>query len=113
MLSRFESLFFFNLILAFVLSYVMSQFIKCRNQEITEQVVRTATEGMKAADTSFQTILGNLFAPLSKKRALELGILTDEGRYVSRLSRDVEGSGAMDKIAQGSWLSFTHNIKSH
>lgn len=57
---------------------------------------------MKEGDTSFTSVLGNLFAPLSKKRVKELGMSEgDEGRYVGRLSRDLDASGSVDKVAWG------------
>lgn len=78
------------------------QFIKARNQDVTEGVIRAATVGMKEADTSFVTVLNDLFSPMTRKRAKELGLTdTEEGKYVGRLSREVEATGALDKVALG------------
>ncbi|KAH9900888.1 P-loop containing nucleoside triphosphate hydrolase protein [Cubamyces lactineus] len=77
------------------------QMLKARNKDVTENMVRNATQGMKEAEASQMTVLNDLFAPLSRKRAKELGIREDEARYVSRLSREIEGCGSMDKIALG------------
>lgn len=89
------------------LLYSLGQFIKARSQEVTEPIVRTATVGIKENDSSFTTTLGNLFAPLSKKRVKELGLTeSDELRYVSRLSADVDASGSIDRVATGP-SSFT------
>lgn len=64
--------------------------------------MRAATAGMKEADVSQTVVLNDLFSPMSRKRANELGIgEEEEARYVGRLSREVEASGAMDKIAIG------------
>lgn len=83
-----------------------TQFIKAKNQELTEPVVRAATAGMKEADMAFTTVLNNLFAPMSKRRVKELGLREDEEfRFVSRLSREVEASGAIDKVYNGTPLS--------
>ena len=47
-------------------------------------------------------VLNDLFTPMSRKRAKELGITEDEeAKYVARLCREVEGSGSMDRIAIG------------
>ena len=75
--------------------------LKARNKDVTENMVRSATQGMKEAEASQMTVLNDLFAPLSRKRAKELGIREDEARYVSRLSREIEGCGSMDKVALG------------
>jgi chromosome transmission fidelity protein 18 len=79
-----------------------AQFIKSRNQEVTEAVIRSATSGMKEADTSFLTVLNDIFSPMTRKRAKELGLTEEEeSRYMNRLSRSVEATGSMDKVAQG------------
>ena len=76
--------------------------MKARNQELTEEVIRSATSGMKEGDTYFGNVLGNLFAPLPRKRVKELGLTEEEeARYAGRLSVDIDASGAIDKIAQG------------
>jgi len=57
---------------------------------------------MKEADINYLTVLNNLFSPLPKKRAKELGMTDEEeGKYVSRLSREIEGSGKESNIASG------------
>ena len=77
------------------------QLLKARNKDVTEPVVRSATQGMKEAEVSQMTILNDLFAPLSRKRAKELGVSEEDPRYVSRLSREVEGCDSIDKVAIG------------
>ncbi|KAI0823557.1 P-loop containing nucleoside triphosphate hydrolase protein [Trametes gibbosa] len=77
------------------------QMLKSRNTDVTEVMVRSATQGMKEAEASQMTVLNDLFAPLSRKRAKELGIREDEARFVSRLSREVDGSGSHEKVAIG------------
>ncbi len=65
-------------------------------------MVRSATAGMKEAESSFATTLTSLFVPLAKKRVKELGINEgEESRYVGRLSRDLEDSGSIDRLALG------------
>jgi chromosome transmission fidelity protein 18 len=60
---------------------------------------------MKVADINYLAVLNNLFSPLSKKRVKELGMTDDEeGKYVSRLSREIEGSGKESNIASGKFL---------
>lgn len=57
---------------------------------------------MKEADHSLYAILNDLFNPLSKKRVQELDFTQeDESRYVSRLSREIEGSGRDSSVANG------------
>ncbi|KAI8982831.1 P-loop containing nucleoside triphosphate hydrolase protein [Trametes punicea] len=77
------------------------QMLKARNTDVTETLVRSATQGMKEAEASQMTVLNDLFSPLPRKRAKELGLREDEARYVSRLSREVEGCGSIDKVALG------------
>lgn len=75
--------------------------LKSRNVDVTEGMVRSATQGMKEAESSQMTVLNDLFAPLSRKRAKELGIREDEARFVTRLSREIDGCGSIDKVAIG------------
>ncbi|KAG6832058.1 hypothetical protein H0H92_005480 [Tricholoma furcatifolium] len=78
------------------------QFIKSRSQEVTELIVRGATVGMKEADTSLNTVLNNIFAPLTKKRVKELALTEEEeSRYVARLSHEIDASGRESSIALG------------
>ncbi|KAJ7221036.1 P-loop containing nucleoside triphosphate hydrolase protein [Mycena haematopus] len=87
------------------------QFIKSRNQEVTEGIIRTATVGMKEADTSLISVLNSLFTPLTRKRVKELGLTeAEETKYVGRLSRDVDGCGRESSIAVA---SFAHYITLH
>jgi chromosome transmission fidelity protein 18 len=70
-------------------------------------MVRTATTGMKEADVSQTVVLNDLFSPMSRKRAKDLGIgEEEESKYVARLSREIEASGAMDKIAIGTCTAW-------
>ncbi|TFK91791.1 P-loop containing nucleoside triphosphate hydrolase protein [Polyporus arcularius HHB13444] len=86
------------------------QMLKSRNRDVTETVVRSATQGMKEGEVSQMTILNDLFAPLSRKRAKELGVAEDDPRYVTRLSREVEGCDSIDKVAIG---CFEHYANLH
>ncbi|KLO10427.1 hypothetical protein SCHPADRAFT_878166 [Schizopora paradoxa] len=84
------------------------QFIRARKLEVTEAMVRSATVGMKEAESSFSTTLSSLFAPLAKKRVKELGIgEAEENRFVTRLSRDLEDSGSLDRLALGCFEHYT------
>lgn len=57
---------------------------------------------MKEAEVSQLSVLNDLFTPLARKRAKELGIgEEEEAKYVARLSWEIEASGATDKIAIG------------
>lgn len=56
---------------------------------------------MKEAESAFSSVLDDLFIPLSKRRSKEQSVHDDETRFVTRLSRAVESSGALDKLAQG------------
>lgn len=69
---------------------------------MTEPIIRNVTSGMKEADSNFNVVLNNLFAPMSKQRLKELGISEDQDmKYVDRISRDVDASGALDRVALG------------
>ncbi|KAH9066444.1 P-loop containing nucleoside triphosphate hydrolase protein [Lactarius vividus] len=59
------------------------QFIKARCQDVTEQLVRSATAGMKEADTNYLNVLTDLFCPMSKKRVKERGMgEAEENKYI-------------------------------
>lgn len=78
------------------------QFVKSRNEEVTESVIRRATSGMGAADSSVVSVLNSIFNPLSKKRVKELALTDDEeSRYVGRLSHEIGASGRESGIAAG------------
>lgn len=81
------------------------QILKAREKDVTETAVRHATQGMKEAEASHMIVLSDLFLPLSKKRAKEMGVSEDEPKYVSRLSREAENCGSIDKVALGSFTS--------
>ncbi|KAI0053851.1 P-loop containing nucleoside triphosphate hydrolase protein [Auriscalpium vulgare] len=87
------------------------QFIKARNQEVTEHVIRTATAGMKEADSNYLSVLNDFFSPMSKKRVKERGLgELDEQKYIDRLSRAADATGALDRIALG---CFEHYANTH
>lgn len=68
-------------------------------------MVQKATRGIKEADQSFTNVLSDIFSPLSKSRVKDLGLTTDEeARYVERISRGIEGTGSLDKVALGMLL---------
>lgn len=76
--------------------------IHTRKQVVTEARVREATVGMKEAETTNQAVWNDLFLPLSKKRVKDLGMdAVEKEKYVGRLARLVEASGAADKIVGG------------
>ena len=82
--------------------YLSVQFLKRRGAEVTEVVVRKATQGMKEADASQISVLNDLFCPLQRKRVKDLGMTEgEESRYVGRLARTIESTGAPDKVALG------------
>ncbi|KAF7363719.1 Chromosome transmission fidelity protein 18 [Mycena sanguinolenta] len=84
------------------------QFIKSRNQEVTEGIIRAATVGMKEADTSLISVVNSLFTPLTRKRVKELGLTeAEETKYVGRLSREVDSCGRESSIAVA---SFGHYV---
>ncbi|KAJ7157004.1 P-loop containing nucleoside triphosphate hydrolase protein [Mycena crocata] len=83
------------------------QFIKSRNQEVTEAVIRGATVGMKEADSSLVSVLNSLFTPLTRKRVKELALTeVEESKYVGRLSREVDGCGRENSIAVGCFAHY-------
>ncbi|KAF8350491.1 P-loop containing nucleoside triphosphate hydrolase protein [Amanita rubescens] len=89
------------------------QFLKARNEHVTESAVRRATNGMKEADLSISAILNDLFNPLSKKRVQELDLTEEEEtRYVSRLSREIESSGRDSSVAIGCFAQYP-NMRQH
>jgi chromosome transmission fidelity protein 18 len=60
---------------------------------------------MKEADTTVHAALNSLFAPLTRKRAKELGLSEmDETKYVGRLCQEVEATGKLSTVATGDGL---------
>ncbi|KAH9180738.1 P-loop containing nucleoside triphosphate hydrolase protein [Lactarius sanguifluus] len=89
------------------------QFIKARCQEVTEQLVRSATAGMKEADTNYLNVLTDLFCPMSKKRIKERGLgEAQENKYVERLSQALEATGTLDRVALGCFEHYA-NLHQH
>ncbi|CAK5277317.1 unnamed protein product [Mycena citricolor] len=83
------------------------QFIKSRNLEVSEIVIRKATVGMKEADSSLITVVNNLFIPLTRKRVKELGLTeAEENKYVGRLAREVEACGRESSVAVGCFAHY-------
>lgn len=82
------------------------QFIKSRNEGVTEELIRRATVGMKEADVTTTAVLNEIFAPLSRKRIRELAMGgMEETRYVNRLSRAIEALNNFPNIANGMFPS--------
>ena len=82
------------------------QFIKARNEEVTEAIIRAATKGMKEADNTVTSVLNSLFTPMTRKRVKELGLgEEEETKYVTRLSCELENSGREASIATGKFIS--------
>ena len=76
--------------------------MRAKNLDVTEQVIRSATAGMKDEDSSFISVMSNIFSPLSRKRVKELGLNDmEENRYVGRLSADIDACGSADRVAVG------------
>lgn len=76
--------------------------MKAQSSGVTEELVRSATVGVKETETSAQCVWSDLFIPMNKKRAKNLGMGVDEeARWVARLAHSVESSGNVDKIALG------------
>ena len=68
---------------------------------------------MKVGDVSQTSVLNDLFLPISRRRAKEIGIgEEEEARYVGRLSLEIDRSGALDKIAVGMYTSAITSRKS-
>ncbi|KAI9459504.1 P-loop containing nucleoside triphosphate hydrolase protein [Lactarius psammicola] len=89
------------------------QFIKTRCQDVTEQLVRSATAGMKEADTNYLNVLTDLFCPMSKKRIKERGMgEVEENKYVERLSQALEATGTLDRVALGCFENYA-NLHQH
>ncbi|KAI0063440.1 P-loop containing nucleoside triphosphate hydrolase protein [Artomyces pyxidatus] len=89
------------------------QFIKARNQTVTETIIRGATAGMKEADANYLNVLNDLFSPMSKKRVKERGLgELDELKYVDRLSRGIDACGAVDRVALGCFEHYA-NLHQH
>jgi len=79
-----------------------TKFIKARNEDVNEAVIRRATAGMKEADSSVSNALNNIFNPLSKKVVKDLGLgEEEESRYIARLVREIDAVGRESTLASG------------
>lgn len=68
-------------------------------------MIRRATAGTREADNTISSVLNSLFNPMTRKRVKELGLTEDqEGRYVSRLSQEIDAVGKESSIATGQCL---------
>ncbi|KZV69756.1 P-loop containing nucleoside triphosphate hydrolase protein [Peniophora sp. CONT] len=84
---------------------------KAGSRAVSEAQVRSAAAGLKEAEAGYVAVLNDLFAPLSKKRVMDLGMgEREQEKYVERLARALEGCGAMDRVALG---AFEHYAKTH
>ncbi|KAG9318593.1 P-loop containing nucleoside triphosphate hydrolase protein [Chiua virens] len=84
------------------------QFIKSRNECVTEELIRRATVGMKETDVTATAVLNDIFSPLSRKRIRELAMSDiEETRYVNRLSRAIEALNNFPNIANGCFAHYT------
>ncbi|KAI6127764.1 P-loop containing nucleoside triphosphate hydrolase protein [Pisolithus croceorrhizus] len=85
------------------------QFIKSRNEDVTEPLIRRATAGMKEGDSTMTTVLKEIFAPISRRGIKDLAIEDDDGlRYVNRLSRAIEILNNPASIAKGCFAQYPH-----
>ncbi|KAJ8700036.1 Chromosome transmission fidelity protein 18 [Pleurotus ostreatus] len=85
------------------------QFIKSRSDEVTEAMIRRATAGTREADNTISSVLNSLFNPMTRKRVKELGLTEDqEGRYVSRLSQEIDAVGKESSIATGCFAHYAN-----
>ncbi|PVF95198.1 P-loop containing nucleoside triphosphate hydrolase protein [Serendipita vermifera] len=76
------------------------QLLKAKHAEITEGIVRKATVGMKESESSFMDVITDIFTPLSKTRVKDLGLTSEEeARYVNRISRTIDSTGNLDRVA--------------
>jgi chromosome transmission fidelity protein 18 len=84
--------------------------------EITEPLMRVTFSGMKESDGSPTSVLSALFSPPTKKRTKELGLNEQEdaeqmSKFVDRLSRLIDLSGAQEKIALGIFPFLTNDMR--
>lgn len=57
---------------------------------------------MKESETTISSVLNSLFLPLTKRRVQELGLgEEEEGRYVGRLSREIDSCDKDSSLAVG------------
>ncbi|KAL4077289.1 P-loop containing nucleoside triphosphate hydrolase protein [Scleroderma yunnanense] len=83
------------------------QFIKSKNKDVTEPLIRRATAGMKEADSTISAALNEIFASFSPRRAKDLAMGEEEAaRYVSRLSRAIEALNNPASIANGCFAQY-------
>jgi hypothetical protein len=87
-----------------------SQFVSEGGQQtkngISDATLRDAIAGMKEAEGSLTDALNAIFAPPTRKSAKKLGIAENEAddfatHYVERLSRVLDSTGAIERVALG------------
>ncbi|KAI6045547.1 P-loop containing nucleoside triphosphate hydrolase protein [Pisolithus marmoratus] len=84
------------------------QFIKSRNEDVTEPLIRRATVGMKEGDSTTTTVLKEIFAPISQRRAKDPAVEDDSVHYVNRLSRAIEVLNNPASIANACFAQYPH-----
>ncbi|GAA6060295.1 hypothetical protein JCM10212_002936 [Sporobolomyces blumeae] len=77
------------------------QFIKRKGTVVDEQAIRSTSLGMKDTGTSSIQVVDRLFKKPPRKKGV-----VDDGRYVTRIVRDLQTSGEYEKIAQGCFENY-------
>jgi chromosome transmission fidelity protein 18 len=96
----------FSWLYTYFILQLHKQFIKARAETVTESIVRSATVGMKEAESSVLSVLNGLFAPIPKSKVKELGLTEEEeARYTGRLAHQIESSDQIAKVAMGIMFS--------
>ncbi|WWD16374.1 hypothetical protein CI109_100800 [Kwoniella shandongensis] len=85
------------------------QFIKSKTSAVTDEAIKSSSVGLKDSGTTLQSVWNSLFIPIAaKQRRRAIGI--DDGRYVDRISFQVQACGDYDKVVQGCFEHYP-NLK--
>lgn len=85
------------------------QFVKSKSSAVTDDVIRTSSVGLKDSGTTLQAVWKSLFVPMAAKQRRKVAGI-DDGRYVDRLTFEIQACGDTDKLVQGLFEHYP-NVK--
>ncbi|RSH94825.1 hypothetical protein EHS25_004631 [Saitozyma podzolica] len=85
------------------------QFVKSKSSAVTDDAIRTSSVGLKDSGTTLQAVWKSLFVPMAAKQRRKVAGI-DDGRYVDRLTFEIQACGDTDKLVQGLFEHYP-NVK--
>ncbi|KAK4688524.1 chromosome transmission fidelity protein 18, partial [Tremellales sp. Uapishka_1] len=76
------------------------QFIKSKSKVVTDDAIKSSSVGIKDSGSSLQSVWNSLSIPIGAKQRRKTAAI-DDGRYVNRLTFEIQACGDYDKVVQG------------